>query len=335
MVTPPPARRAPRRRNAYASHRQVQYTRTTRRRTSTSNGNARRVRTSSHIQRDNQQRQFRSRVRAVLKDVGNSTHVEWWNSTLSCSKKDEQAQLVQKFFPLIPMIEVCEYEQSMNNRLFELEKLLLSRIPPSRFSPCCRFDGNRTGINLGCTVVNGGQYSNSISAPGTIARIPGVKKSMPQIRQIVRDIFISSFGERKWFVDLMTKMREYVVSIHGEKGLSLLFAGLPITAVWISYVSNKAPHEMASDGHVDDNVIGSSFVLTTTTTRGVQLVLDWQPKNKTIPIRAGEIVAGKWPMEKHYNIFPAEMTNRISWVFYFDRRVLQINKYTLVVNDID
>ena len=279
----------------------------------------------------NAQRRFVRRVRSLLNNPNKSKHIDWWNDTLSCSNKEENATMVQRFFPQIPRIEFISFHKDLNRDLAELESFVLNSIPSSRFSPVCRFDSSRTGINLGCTVVNGGRYSNSISAPGTIARIKSVAKVLPEIKSIVRDIFSQSFGDRKWYTEYCKKIKHYVTTIHGTEGENLLFAGLPITAVWISSVSNKTNETLASDIHVDDNVFGCSFVLTTKQIDDVQLVIEKNDSNLTVPIRSSQIIAGKWSLGKHCNLFPPNMNNRISWVFYFDRRVLQIGKYNLIV----
>ena len=314
-----------------ATHRSL---RSAHRAVRTTTSTNRRQRSQQQIERDNVTRRFRSRLTQFFQNHNHPDLVAWWNEHMRCSGSLSHAISLRMFFPKVPIVEVAVIQPALIQQLAAIETYILSVIPSSKFSPVCRFDSERRGVNIGCTVVNGGTYSNSISVPGTIARLPQIKKIINELKQCIRNIFDEAFADRPWYRDLLDRLKFYIKKIHGDDGLEMLFAGLPITGVWLSSVSNLSKVAAASHGHVDDNVFGCSYVLSTDQISGVKLAFSKQDNDdyNYVDINVNNIVAGQWSTRKHFNLFPAQMDSRISWVFYFDRRVLSIDKYVIVYN---
>jgi hypothetical protein len=193
----------------------------------------------------------------------------------------------------------------------------------------CRF-GNKVGVNMGMSVV---RIKTTIHTPSLFARkFPVlVKKAQHCLARIVD----SSFSKFAWYQKHKKEAADILVKVRGQDAKDkIMFEGLPVTAIWL----NVTPTFENGKIHIDDNVFRCGFVLTTKTYTDIDL--QYTPTGTGGPKRekivAGDIVGGSWPLYEHNVIAVSDpalaIQHRVSWVLYFDKRVLTKQKYKLKIH---
>jgi len=125
-----------------------------------------------------------------------------------------------------------------------------------------------------------------------------------------------------------------VLSTHGAEGLNCLFAGLPITCVWLSL------SQASNRPHIDADSGPATFVMTSTSCAGGDLVVtspvDGSQRN--IRLRPGQLLGGAWALYRHWNLTvhgePGDIDGQgetHSWVFYLNRNILNIGEWEVVL----
>ena len=117
----------------------------------------------------------------------------------------------------------------------------------------------------------------------------------------------------------------------------VLFAGLPVTAVWVNllYSSNNGIP------HIDNNTIGSSFVFISERIDANEGMVVTRPNNQLARIspKKNEFFCGNFHLRSHFyhtdqnknkgnKLSTNNVSRRIMWILYFDRRFLMCNKYS-------
>jgi hypothetical protein len=182
----------------------------------------------------------------------------------------------------------------------------------------CKNKGN-TGQNLGISFVGGGRHSSVRAGYSGSMHCAQFVKQRPELRrrilQCLQDILYSAFGKRPWFKRLCS-IGELLDKEEGRKsGQRRTVPGLPITGVWLA----RYPKERVV--HVDEDVVGVSFVFTTRHYKGSSLcVLSRDGKVVDHLLVPGEILAGTWTNDAHCNVNVHEHEGRTSWTLYLDAR---------------
>ena len=164
------------------------------------------VKSPVQLEKKTEQQRFRRRVERILSIIKtdrqrlSNDDLIWWNSAMSCVADIHNRRLIKRFFPLIPNVVVGCFHYSLSERFSMLEDRLISFVHEKNHRlHACRFDSHLWGKNLGCTVVNGGRYGNSIHIPGGFSQHKEIKPLIEEFKTLFSAIIRSSFGHQKWF----------------------------------------------------------------------------------------------------------------------------------------
>jgi hypothetical protein len=177
--------------------------------------------------------------------------------------------------------------------------------------------GANEGVNVGISVVTGGHFGDGGKGISGSLHTADVVKGRPDLRKRIADLFTEIleelYGGQAWYKRLLcltTKLNE-------ETGESRTIPGLPLTGLWLT----EKPNEERV--HIDTNVVGATFLLTTGVVEGSTLCLS-DPKGQLgkYHLKPGVILGGGWANYSHCNSKVDERPGnfRTSWTLYLDGR---------------
>ena len=275
------------------------------------------------------QQKFRRMVREILTGNPRESTKRWWNNVVRESSDPKKSMLVRKLFGRVRHSDVGRISTPLVKTFRSLEEDILEVVTndKSKYLKSCRGAKN-LGLSLGCTFVPGHRkiYRQSPFQRDNQALVN-------ELKSVTKFIFEQAFGSEDWYIKLKKLVRDAVFAIHGEEGLECLFGGLPITCVWLSVIPQ------GNVAHVDVNAGPASFVMTTTSCKGGDLIVT-SPVDGTVRqilLKPGHILGGSWALFKHWNLQVSneqseinEMLNqRHSWVFYLNRNILNIGDWKI------
>lgn len=119
-----------------------------------------------------------------------------------------------------------------------------------------------------------------------------------------------------------------VNAIYGPEGDAIFFGGLPVSGVWLN-VCQRPESGIETNHHVDHDNIGALFVLTSSQYKNSDLIIhdDNDQNPKSVVMKRSHVIAGSWALNKHFCYVDVSVKKRISWVLYFDRRILSVKKH--------
>jgi hypothetical protein len=177
--------------------------------------------------------------------------------------------------------------------------------------------GANEGVNVGISILTGGHFSDANKGISGSLHSADVVKGRPALRKRIVDLFTEileeSYGDQAWYKRLLcltTKLNE-------ETGESRTIPGLPLSGLWLT----EKPNEERV--HCDTNVVGATFLLTTSDVDGSTLCLS-SPTGQLgkYNLKPGVILAGGWANYSHCNSKVDERPGnfRTSWTLYLDGR---------------
>ena len=157
--------------------------------------------------------------------------------------------------------------------------------------------GANTGYNLGISIVSGGSYADkSKNVSGSIHTASLVKHSPDLGNRIVncfKKILHANYGNQGWYKRLLL----ITTQLNRQSKERRTIPGLPLSGLWLTEQPN------GESVHCDRNVVGATFLLTTSDAKGSTLWLS-SPTQKLakFDLKPGFVVAGSWASHAHCNV---------------------------------
>jgi hypothetical protein len=178
--------------------------------------------------------------------------------------------------------------------------------------------GANMGYNLGISIVSGGSYaaksknvSGSIHTASLVKQYPDLGK---RIVDCFKKILHANYGNQGWYKRLLL----ITTQLNQQSKERRTIPGLPLSGLWLTEQPN------GESVHCDRNVVGATFLLTTSDAKGSTLWLS-SPTQKLAKydLKPGFIVSGSWASHAHCNVKVDERpgNSRTSWTLYLDGRV--------------
>jgi hypothetical protein len=181
--------------------------------------------------------------------------------------------------------------------------------------------GANEGVNVGISVLTGGHFSDANKGILGSLHSADVVKDRPDLRKRIVDLFTEIleefYGDQAWYKRLLC----LTTQLNEETGECRTIPGLPLSGLWLTEKPNK------ERVHCDTNVVGATFLVTTSDVKGPTLCLS-TPTRKLAKhdMKPGIILAGSWANYAHWNSKVDEGdehpgNSRTSWTLYLDERV--------------
>ena len=176
--------------------------------------------------------------------------------------------------------------------------------------------GANEGYNLGLSVAPGFPHGDKAKGISGSVQWAELTKSRPDLRRslitCLTHILHDAYGDQAWFQRLL----HLTTKLNSDTGETRTIPSLPISGLWLT--QNPKPEGV----HCDRNVVGATFLLTTSSAKGAVLVLH-SPTGKLIKhkLMPGQILAGSWANHAHCNSKVDCSEFRTSWTLYLDLRV--------------
>lgn len=221
------------------------------------------------------------------------------------------------FFHNIPYVAMrSNVQEDLLQELREIEEEIHSISKKTSIDPVIHRYGANKGYNLGLSVAPGYPHGNKDKGISGSVHWSCLVKNRPELRsrlmQVLTRILHGMYGKEAWFRRLLhitTKLNE-------ETNETRTIPLLPISGIWLT--QDPKPEGV----HCDKNVVGSTFLLTTSHAQGSKLVLSSPTKKlATHHLIPGQIIAGSWANHAHCNIKVDRSEFRTSWTLYLDYRV--------------
>ena len=221
------------------------------------------------------------------------------------------------FFHNIPHAAMrSNVPEDLLQELRDIEEEIHSISKTSSMDPVTHRYGANEGYNLGLSVAPGYPHGNKDKGTSGSVQWSGLVKSRPQLRsrltQCLTKILHDMHGKEAWFRRLL----HLTTKLNAETNETRTIPSLPLSGMWLA--QDPKPEGI----HCDRNVVGATFLLTTSHAQGSKLVLS-SPTKKLANhhLTPGEIVAGSWANHAHCNIKVDRSEFRTSWTLYLDYRV--------------
>ena len=221
------------------------------------------------------------------------------------------------FFHKIPHVAFrASVEHTLLDELRAIEKDVREISKTSSVDPTLHRYGANKGYNLGLSVAPGFPHGDKEKGISGSVQWAEIVKSRPQLRNALisclTQILHKAYGDQAWFQRLL----HLTTKLNTDTGETRTIPSLPISGIWLT----QNPKEEGV--HCDKNVVGATFLLTTSSAEGAQLVMR-TPTGKVIKHRLtpGHILAGSWANHAHCNCKVKKAEFRTSWTLYLDFRV--------------
>jgi hypothetical protein len=127
--------------------------------------------------------------------------------------------------------------------------------------------GANEGNNVGISIVTGGTHGNMIKGISGSIHQACVVKGRPKLRKRIlecfKEILDGIYGDQAWYKRLL----RITTQLNKETNESRTIPGLPLSGLWLS----EKPNEESV--HCDKNVVGATFLLTSSDVEGSTLCL--------------------------------------------------------------
>ena len=176
--------------------------------------------------------------------------------------------------------------------------------------------GANEGFNVGLSVCPGYPHGDKEKGISGSVQWAEMVKSRPHLRSklihCLTQLLHSICGKEAWFKRLL----HLTTKLNADTGETRTVPSLPLSGLWLT--QNPKPEGV----HCDRNVVGATFLLTTSNAKGAVLLL-LSPTGKLIKhqLKPGQILAGSWANHAHCNSQVVQSEFRTSWTLYLDKRV--------------
>jgi hypothetical protein len=276
----------------------------------------------NHQQQNKEDRKVRNEMKAtswMVDGLDSRGHVKKFTKVMA-NHMPRETKLETKledhpFFASIPcMVHRETTNTSWFSQLVKIEELVLATVPNTTTKH--RYGANM-GVNFGMSVEPGGRGSQGVWSGAIHQHAKAAKHQVELQMQLItcfKGLLEELFGDAAWcrrLLKLTTRLNE-------ESEEDRTIPGLPLTGLWLT----NTPVEEAV--HCDRNVVGATFLLTTSDVEGSQLQMlsstGTVTKHRIAP---GQILAGKWANHPHCNVnnLQGSKTKRTSWTLCLDGRV--------------
>jgi hypothetical protein len=178
--------------------------------------------------------------------------------------------------------------------------------------------GANMGYNVGISIVSGGSYADKSKNVSGSIHTASLVKDLPDLGirtvECFKKILDAKYGNQGWYKRLLL----ITTQLNQQSMERRTIPGLPLSGLWLTEQPN------GESVHCDRNVVGATFLLTTSHAKGSTLCLS-SPTQKLAKydLKPGIILAGSWASYAHCNVRVAERpgNSRTSWTLYLDGRV--------------
>ena len=230
------------------------------------------------------------------------------------------------FFHKIPYVVMrTNVPQYWLNDLREIEKEVHDISQTTAIKPAEHRYGANEGYNLGLSVTPGYPHGDKEKGISGSVQWADFVKARPKLRlrlvHCLTQLLHSIYGREAWFKRLL----HLTTKLNADSGETRTIPSLPLSGLWLT--QNPRPEGV----HCDENVVGATFLLTTSNAKGITLLLS-SPTGKLVKheLKPGQILAGSWANHAHCNSKDNEAEFRTSWTLYLDKRVF-CNRYVYAI----
>jgi hypothetical protein len=178
--------------------------------------------------------------------------------------------------------------------------------------------GANEGYNVGISVVDGGSHGNTSNNISGSIHSACLIKERPElwnrIVQCFKEILGEIYGSQGWYKRLLL----ITTQLNQQTNEHRTIPGLPLSGLWLTEKQNE------ESDHCDKNVVGATFLLTTSDVKGPTLCMS-SPTGflAKYDLKPGAILAGSWANHSHCNLKADENpgNSRTSWTLNLDERV--------------